>query len=322
MHAVRIHALGGVEQLRYEDIPLPEPGPNEVRIKLEAIGVNFIDIYYRTGLYKAALPLILGREGAGTVGAVGNEVTEFRVGDRVAFADEPNAYAEFVVQPAERVVRIPNGVATDLAAAVILQGMTAQYLATDTYPIKAGDWALVHAGASGAGQLLVQVCKLLGANVIATVSTEEKAQVAREAGADEVILYSQVEFAPRVRELTGGRGVDVVYDSVGKDTCAGSLDSLRRRGMLVLWGNASGAPPPIDPLTLLAKGSLFMTRPRLRDYVADHAELNMRASQVFEWVRQGKLRVRIDRVLPLQEAAAAHRHLESRSAKGKVLLLP
>jgi len=322
MHAVRVHEAGGPEALRYEEVPVPQPGAGQARVKVEAVGVNFIDIYFRTGQYKASLPLVLGQEAAGVVDMVGPDVEEVKAGDRVAYAPEQGAYAEYAVVPAWRLVPVPDDVDLKLAAAVMLQGMTAHYLSHSTYPLKKGDTALVHAGAGGVGGLLVQMAKRLGARVIATVSNGEKAREAQEAGADEVILYTQEDFAPETKRLTGGRGVDVVYDSVGKSTFLGSLDSLRRRGYMVLYGQSSGAVEPFDPQVLNAKGSLFLTRPTLGHYVADRVELLQRAGDLFKWIAAGELKVRVAATYPLAEAAEAHRFLESRQAKGKVLLIP
>lgn len=322
MFAVRIHENGGPDVLRYEEVSLPEPAGGEVRLKIMAAGINFVDTYHRKGLYKLNLPTVLGREGAGFVDALGEGVTHLKEGDRVAFANDPYSYSEYAVIPAARVVRVPEGMSFEDAAAVLLQGMTAHYLALTTYPLKQGDTALIHAAAGGAGQLLVQIAKLCGARVIGTVSTEAKAELARTLGADDVILYSQMNFEPEVKRIMGGKGVEVVYDSVGKDTYAQSMNCLKPRGMLVLWGNASGAVPPIDPLTLMSKGSLFMTRPTLGHYIADRAELEWRAGDVFNWVKDGKVHVRIDRTFPLRQAAEAHRYIESRASMGKVLLIP
>jgi NADPH2:quinone reductase len=285
--------------------------------------VNFIDIYYRSGQYKSPLPLTLGQEAAGEVDAVGPDVTEVRVGDRVAYAPQPGgAYAEYAVVPAARLVPVPAGVDLPVAAAVLVQGMTGHYLCHSTYPIQPGDTVLVLAAAGGVGGLLVQLAKRRGARVIGTVSTEEKAAEARAAGADEVIFYTQTDFAAETRRLTGGTGVHAVYDSVGKDTFAGSLDSLRLRGYLVLYGQSSGAVGPLDPQVLNAKGSLFLTRPTLGHYVADRGELLQRAGDLFGWITAGALQVRIAATFPLAEAAAAQTYLASRQAKGKVLLVP
>jgi len=322
MRAVRIHEHGGPEVLRVEEIPTPRPGPKEALVRIEAIGVNFIDIYQRRGLYRLELPAVLGQEGAGVVEEVGADVHEVRVGDRVAFSNVQGAYAEYIVAPACRLVPIPEGVTSEQAAASLLQGMTAHYLTHSTYPVKPGDVVLVHAAGGGTGQLLVQMAKRRGARVIGTASTEEKARLAREAGADEVILYTQVDFRDEVRRITGGEGVAVVYDSVGKDTFDRSLDCLRLRGMIVSFGQSSGPVGPIDPLVLSQKGSLFLTRPVLWHYTATREELLWRAGDVLNAVRSGELRVRVDRVFPLAEAASAHRRLEGREAIGKILLTP
>ena len=322
MKAVRIHGHGGPDVLRYEEVPLPEPGRGEARIKVEAAGVNFIDVYNRVGLYKVSLPLTLGSEAAGVVDAVGPEVTEVKPGDRVAYAMHLGAYAEYVVVPAWRLVPLPPAIDGRTAAAVMLQGMTVHYLTHSTYPLKPGETVLVHAAAGGVGRLLVQVANRLGARVIGTVSSEEKARLAREAGADEVILYTQEDFEEAVKRATGGRGVDVVYDSVGKTTAEKSLNCLRPRGYLVLFGNASGAAPPIDPLTLMAKGSLYLTRPTLTHYAGNREELLARARAVFDWITSEQVKVRIAKTFPLAEAAEAHRALEGRGVAGKILLLP
>jgi NADPH2:quinone reductase len=322
MFAVRIHEVGGPEVLRYEEVETPSPKAGQVRVKLHAIGMNFIDTYHRTGLYKLPLPAILGREGAGVVDAVGDDVTDFQVGDRVAFMLDAPSYAEYAVVPAARLVQVPENVSFEDAAAVVLQGMTAHYLCFSTYPLKQGDWCLIHAAAGGAGQLTVQAAKIAGANVIGTVSTEEKAKVAKEAGCDEVILYTQTDFVTEVKRLTNNKGVPVVYDSVGKDTYEGSMNCLSPRGYLVLWGNASGAVPPIDPLMLMSKGSLFMTRPTLGNYIATRQELEWRAADVFHWLETGKMRVRIDKKFSLKDAPEAHQYMESRASMGKLLLVP
>jgi len=322
MRAIRVHQFGGPEVLSYEDIPQPEPRRGEIRLKVEAAGVNFIDIYYRTGQYKTSLPLTPGSEAAGIVDAVGSDVAEFRPGDRAAFAMSLGSYAEYVVVPAGKVVPVPDSVDARLAAAVLLQGMTAHYLAIDTYPLHEGDTALIHAAAGGLGLLLVQVAKRRGARVIGTVSTDEKAQLAREAGADDVILYNETDFEPEVKRLTGGKGVDVVYDSVGLTTFEKGLNCLRRRGMMVLCGQASGAVPPLDPQVLNAKGSLYLTRPSLGHYIAERGELLQRAAALFDWMAAGQLKVRVDREFPLADAAEAHRYLEGRQSKGKLLLIP
>lgn len=322
MYAIRIHETGGPEVLSYEEIETPQPGAGQVRVKLHAIGINYIDTYHRTGLYKLPLPATLGREGAGEIDALGEGVTDAQIGERVAFVLDAPSYAEYAVVPSQRVVRVPDSVSFEDAAAVLLQGLTAHYLCLSTYPLKQAEWCLIHAAAGGAGQLTLQVAKIMGARVIGTVSTEQKARVAFELGCDDVIIYSQTDFVAQVKNLTGGKGVPVVYDSVGKDTWEGSLNCLSPRGMLVLWGNASGAVPPIDPLLLMSKGSLFLTRPTLGHYIATRQEYEGRARDLFQWLAEGKLRVRIDKTFALRDAAEAHRYLESRAAMGKILLIP
>lgn len=322
MKAILMHDMGGPEVLSYEDVPMPEPAEGQARVKLSAVGVNFVDVYYRKGMYKPTLPFILGQEGAGVVDALGAGVTEVKIGDRVAYASDQCSYAEYAAVPAWKLLKLPDGVSDQQGAAVLLQGLTAHYLTHSTFPLEAGQTALVHAAAGGAGGLLVQIAKLKGAHVVGTVSTEEKARVARENGADEVINYSKEDFEAEVKRLTDGKGVEVVYDSVGKDTFEKGLNCLRRRGMMVLWGQSSGVVSPFDPQQLNAKGSLFLTRPTLGHYVADRAELEWRARDLFDWIAAGKLRVRIDKTFPLANAADAQRYLESRVATGKVLLLP
>jgi len=322
MKAIRIDGFGGPEALRLAEVPDPSPGPGEIVVRLAAAGLNFIDVYHRTGLYPNALPLVPGMEGAGTVEAAGPGVTLFRAGDRVGWSTVLGSYAERVRVPADRAVAVPAGMEAETAAAVLLQGMTAHYLCHDTYPLGPGRTCLVHAAAGGVGLLLVQMAKRLGAGVFGTVGTEEKAALAREAGADEVVLYAEEDFLEAVRRLTGGRGVDVVYDSVGRATADKSLDCLAPRGMMVFYGNASGPVPPVDPLVLSRKGSLFLTRPTLMHHVADRASLEARAGAVLADVAASRLRVRIDRRFPLAEAAEAHRALEGRRTTGKVLLVP
>jgi len=322
MRAIRVHETGGPEMLRYDEVPAPEPAPDQVRVKVAATGLNYIDTYHRNGLYKLPLPFVPGGEFAGTVDAVGADVQGWSVGDRVATASGTGGYAEYALAPGDKLVRVPEGVELEMAAAVLLQGLTAHYLVTSTYPLKAGEHCLIHAAAGGVGLLLVQMAKRVGATVFGTVSTEEKAALARGAGADEVIRYTEERFAGRVRELTGGRGVDVVYDSVGASTYEGSLDSLRPRGMFVSFGNASGPVPPLAPLVLSSKGSLFMTRPTLGHYIATQEELAWRAGELFAWLADGSLSVRVDRSYPLEQAADAHRALEGRETAGKVLLVP
>ncbi|MFN2443599.1 MAG: quinone oxidoreductase [Thermoanaerobaculia bacterium] len=320
--AIRVHEPGGPGVLRFEEVAQPEPGEGQVRIRIKAAGVNFIDVYHRTGRYPGEMPMIPGLEGAGTVDAVGPGVSDLTEGDRVAWSSVSGSYAEWIAAPAEKVVRIPDGMDERTAAAAMLQGMTAHYLAHSTYPIRRGESVLIHAAAGGVGLLLVQMARRLGARVFGTVSTEEKAELAREAGADEVILYTRTSFKEEVRRLTDGAGVHVVYDSVGRTTFQDSLDSLRPLGMLVLFGASSGAVEPIDPLVLSQKGSLFLTRPKLFDYTADRASLLDRAGDVLEWVTDGTLSLRIERTYPLADAAEAHRDLEGRKTTGKLLLLP
>ena len=322
MKAVRVHQNGGPEVLRYEDIPVPEPGAGEARVKIEAIGLNYIDIYQRTGLYPLKVPFTLGMEGAGIVDAVGANVVEVKEGDRVAYSMHLGSYAEYAVVPAWKLVPLPRSIDNRSAAAVMLQGMTAHYLTRSTYPLKKGETALVHAAAGGVGLLLIQVAKQTGATVFGTVSTEEKAKLAREAGADEVILYTQTDFLTEVKRLTNGAGVHVVYDSVGKDTFEKSLDCLRPRGYLVLFGNSRGPVPPFDLGKLAAKGSLFVTRPTLIHYMSDREELLKRANDLFNWINSGELKLRIDKSFSLSEAAEAQRQLEGRKTTGKVLLIP
>lgn len=304
------------------ELPVPQPKPNEAVVKLSASGVNFIDVYFREGRYKAALPIILGQEGAGVVNAVGTEVTTVNNGDRVAWCGLLGSYAEYAAVPADRMVPIPDGVTDQQAAAAMLQGMTAHYLAHDTYPLKRDETALVHAAAGGAGLLLVQMAHHLGVRVIATVSTEEKAKLAREAGADEVILYTKSDFEAETKSLTGGKGVDVVYDSVGKTTFEKGLNTLRPRAMMVLFGGSSGPVPPFDLMVLSQKGSLYVTRPTLGHYIATREELLARSGAVFGMITAGKLKLRMEHTYPLAQAPQAHRDLESRKTTGKVLLIP
>jgi NADPH2:quinone reductase len=323
MKAVRVHAHGGPEALRFEEIADPRPRSGEAIVRVAAAGVNFIDVYHRTGLYRPTEPPFTpGVEAAGEVESVGESVSAVRVGDVVAFAGPLGSYAERVAVAAERLVGVPAEVNPRVAAAVILQGLTAHYLATSTHPLNSGDTCLVHAAAGGVGLLLCQMAKMRGARVIGTVSTDEKARMARRAGADEVIRYDRDDFEQAVRDLTSALGVQVVYDGVGLSTHEKSLSCLATRGLLVLFGNASGAVPPVDPLVLSSKGSLFLTRPTLNHYTATRDELLRRATDVFEWVRQGRLSVHVDRELPLREAALAHRALEARRTRGKLLLVP
>jgi len=322
MKAIQIKQTGGPEVMELAEVPVPQPKSNEVVVKIKAAGVNFIDVYNREGHYKAPLPLILGQEGAGTVIAVGTESHGFAVGDPVAYSSVIGSYAEYAAVPADRLVKIPSGVSERDAAAAMLQGMTAHYLSHDTYPLKKGETALVHAAAGGVGLLLVQMAKNIGARVIATVSTEEKAELAREAGAHDVILYTQSDFEVETKRLTGGKGVDVVYDSVGKTTFEKGLNVLRPRGMMVLFGGSSGPVAPIDPLVLAQKGSLFLTRPSLGHYIITSQELQQRAGAVLGMIRDGKLKLRVEHVYPLADAQKAHRDLEGRKTTGKILLVP
>ena len=322
MKAIRIHETGDVSNLSYEDAPMPEPGAGEVRIKIEAAGLNFIDTYHRMGWYPIPRPFTLGLEAAGVVDAVGAGVSEFKPGDRVGYCMHQGAYAEYATVPARMVVPVPYGVSTQQAAAVLLQGMTAHYLTHSTYPLQKGDIALVHAAAGGTGALVVQMAKLLGAQVIGTVGTAEKAEVAKAAGADHTIIYTEQDFEAEVKRITDGQLCHVVYESVGKATFDKSMNCLRPRGYMVLFGQASGQVPPLDPQILNQKGSLFLTRPSLGSYVATREELLGRANDLFNWIAAGKLDVRIDQSYPLSDAAAAHTYLEGRQTKGKVLLIP
>lgn len=321
MKAIVVHNTGSPVVLTSEDIPQPEPKSGEVLVKLAAIGVNFIDVYYRSGLYPFQLPMIPGMEAAGEVVASGAGVADFKVGDRVAYSSQLGSYAEYAVVPAEKLVPVPDAIDDRTAAAAMLQGMTAQYLSTSTYHINPGDSVLIHAAAGGVGLLLTQVARYAGAHVIGTVSTEEKAQLAGEAGADDVILYTQNDFEAEVLRLTDSKGVNVVYDSVGKTTFLKSLNCLQPCGYMVLFGQSSGKVEPVDP-TLLGKKSLFLTRPYLFDYIRERSMLVERSKQVFEWITNGALNVRIGGVYPLAEAARAHKDLESRATTGKLLLIP
>jgi NADPH2:quinone reductase len=323
MKAIKVYEYGGPEVLSYEDVPEPEPGPGQARVRLAASGVNYIDVYQRTGIYPMDLPLIAGQEGAGEVDAVGEGVEEISAGDYVAFAGVPGAYAEYVVAPVERFVPFnATYVEARLAAAVMLQGMTAHYLTHSTFPVQEGQSVLVHAAAGGVGLLLCQLAKMRGASVIGTAGTEEKARLAKGAGADEVILYTEQDFVEETKRITDGEGVHVVYDSVGKDTFDGSLDSLRPRGYMVLFGGSSGQVPPIDLQILNQKGSLFVTRPKLADHTATRDELLWRAESLFTWIGQNNLDVRIGGTYKLSEADAAHRDLEGRNTTGKLILIP
>jgi len=322
MKAIQISQTGGPEVLTLVDLPIPTPKSGEVLVKVSACGVNFIDIYYREGRYKTQLPFIDGQEAAGTVEAIGEGVSGFSGGDAVAWCNLLGTYAEYALAPADRLVKLPAGLDPKLAAAVMLQGMTAHYLVHDTFPLQAGNTALVHAAAGGVGLLLTQIASQIGARVIATVSTGEKAQLAREAGAAEVILYTHEDFEEKTRHLTGGRGVDVVYDSVGKTTFEKSLNLLRPRGLMALFGASSGAVPPFDLIELAGKGSLYITRPTLKHYVLTRDELAARATAVFEAVAAGKLKVRMEHTYPLADASQAQIDLAARKTTGKLLLLP
>lgn len=322
MKAIRVEKCGGPEVLQPAEIPIPEPGKGEARVKMEAIGLNFIDVYHRTGLYPKEMPFIPGSEGAGIVDAVGAGVQDVRIGDRVAFGTSPNSYAEKTVVPAWKLVKLPEWMSTQQAAAAMLQGMTVHYLVKGSHTIKPGDRTLIHAAAGGVGRMLVQAAKHLGAFVIGTCGSEEKAALVRAAGADEVIIYTKQDFRDETKRITGGKGVDVVYDSVGQSTFERSLDCLRPRGILVLFGQSSGVVPPFNPTILSQKGSLFLTRPTLAHYTLTREELLSRAEEVFDWIHNNVVEIRIDSAFPLAQAADAHRHLESRASAGKILLLP
>jgi NADPH2:quinone reductase len=322
MKAIQIHETGGPEVLKLAELPIPQPGPGQVLIRVEAVGVNFIEVYFRKGVYKAALPLTPGSEAAGTVEELGPGVPGFAAGDAVASVSVLGSYAEYALVPAAQLVKVPAGLSMEQAAAALLQGMTAHYLSHSTFPLKAGETTLVHAGAGGVGLLLTQMAARLGARVITTVSTKEKAKLSREAGASDAILYTSQDFEAEVKRLTGGKGVDVVYDSVGKDTFEGSLNCLRPRGLLALFGASSGPVPPFDLIQLSGKGSLFITRPTLWHYVATREELEWRAGDVLGWAAKGDLKLRTEFVYPLAEAARAQTDLEARKTTGKILLEP
>ena len=322
MKAIQIRATGGPEVLELAELPIPVPGPGQVLIRIEAIGVNFIEIYFRKGTYKAALPLTPGSEAAGTIEELGTGVNGFKTGDAVASVSVLGSYAEYALVPAAQLVKVPAGLSPEKAAASMLQGMTAHYLAYSTYPLKAGDTALVHAGAGGVGLLLTQMAARLGARVITTVSTEAKAELSREAGASDAIVYTEQNFETEVKRLTGGKGVDVVYDSVGKTTFDSSLNCLRPRGLLALFGGSSGPVPPFDLIQLSGKGSLFITRPTLWHYVATRAELEWRAGEVLDWAAKGELKLRTEHVYSLTDAAQAQTDMEARKTTGKILLEP
>lgn len=322
MKAMRVHSPGGSEVMQFEEIDTPQPGDGELLIKMEAAGVNYLDTYQRSGMYPMPSPFTLGNEGAGTVEAVGSGVSGFSAGDKIGYTGVVGAYAEYAVIPAAKAVMCPAGINPKDSAAVLLQGMTAHYLCHDTYPLKSGDWCLVHAGAGGVGLLLIQMAKMLGANVIATVSTKEKAELAKGAGADHAILYNDQDFEEETLKIVGDRKVDVVYDSVANTTFAKGLNVLRLRGMMVLYGASSGPVPPFELNTLAGKGSLYVTRPSLASYTATREELESRSGAVLEMVTSGKLNVRIGATYPLAEAKAAHDALEGRQTTGKVLLIP
>jgi NADPH2:quinone reductase len=318
--AVRVHALGGPEVMQYEDVDVPRPAPGEALVKITATGLNYLDVQYRIGRVKAPLPFTNGTEAAGVVSEVGSGVTDVKAGDRVAFTMILGTYAEYALAPAARLVPVPAGLDLRTAAASLLQGLTAHYLTHSTYPLKAGETALVHAAAGGIGNVLTQVARIVGARVIATVGTDAKAELARQAGAHHVINYSTQDFEQEVKKLTDGRGVDVVYDSVGKDTFDKSLNSLRHRGYLALFGFSSGLVPPFDPAILGVKGSLFLTRPGLNQYIATREELMSRARDLFKWIADGSVKIRINHTFPLADAVKAHQELEARRTTGKVLL--
>jgi NADPH2:quinone reductase len=321
MNAIQIKQTGGPEVMQLVDLPVPQPKPSEAVVKIQAAGVNFIDVYNRQGHYKVPLPFVPGQEAAGIVSAIGADVKGIAVGDRVAYTSVLGSYAEYAAVPADRLVKIPDGVSEREAAAAMLQGMTAHYLAYDTHPLKKGETALIHAAAGGVGLLLVQMAHNIGARIIATVSTEEKAKLARAAGADEIIFYTQSDFEAETKRLTGGKGVDVIYDSVGKTTFDKGLNLLRPRGMMVLFGGSSGPVGPFDPLLLTQKGSIFLTRPSLGHYIITPQELQQRAGAVFGMIREGKLKLRIEHLYPLADAQQAHRDLEGRKTTGKLILL-
>ncbi len=322
MKAVRVNAFGGPEALSVEDIEVPTPGDGQVLVKVEAAGINYIDTYQRSGLYQIPLPSTLGLEAAGTVEAIGAGVTAFSAGDRVAYTNVAGAYAEYAAVPADKLVSLPNGVSFNEGAAAMLQGCTAHYLCQSTYQVKPGDRCLVHAAAGGVGLILIQMIKMIGGYVIGTCSTPEKAELAKKAGADEVILYTEQDFEAEVKRITDGAGVNVAYDSVGKATFAKSVDCLARFGYMVLYGNASGPVTEFNPATLGPKGSLFLTRPTLFDYVASREDLEWRTSDVFKWIGEGNIKLRLEHFFPLVEARAAHEALEGRLTTGKVILTP
>ena len=322
MKAIRVHTPGGPDVMKLEDVPEPKAGPGQAVVKLEAAGLNYIDVYFRTGTYKAPLPLTPGLEGAGTVTQVGDGVKDLKVGDRVAYTGIPGSYAQMNVCPADRLVKLPDKLSFRDGAASMLQGMTAHYLTRSTYPLKSGDTCLVHAAAGGMGLLLTQMGKMFGATVIGTVSTDEKAALAKQAGADHVILYSKQDFVAEVKRITGNRGVDVIYDGVGATTFEKGLACIRPRGVMALYGAASGPVSPLDLQLLNANGSLFVTRPSLNHHIASREELVQRSGDVLGWIRDGKLKLRVETTFPLDKAGEAHRALEGRKTTGKVLLIP
>ena len=322
MKAVRFHETGPADVLKYEDVSQPSIGADDILVRTVASGVNFIDTYQRSGAYPVTLPFIAGQEAAGEIVEVGNGIDDLSPGDRIVFDQMGGGYAELAAVSRRRAIKLPDGIGFDVAAAVCLQGMTAHFLTHSCYPLNSGDTCLIHAAAGGVGLLLIQMAKKRGARVIGTVSNEEKAVLARNAGADEIIIYTQEEFAPKVREMTDGKGVQVVYDSVGKDTFDGSISALAPRGYLVLFGQSSGRVAPVDPQTLNANGSLFLTRPTLANYRDFPDEVGWRSGDLFRWILQGDLSVRIGAQFPLAEAAEAHRQLENRQTTGKVLLFP
>ncbi len=322
MKAIQIRATGGPEVLELTDLPIPQPGPGQVLLRIEAIGVNFIEAYFRRGQYKATLPMTPGSEASGVIEELGPGVSGFAVGDTVVSVAVMGSYAEYALVPAAQLVKVPAGLSPEKAAAVMLQGMTAHYLAYSTWPLKSGETALIHAGAGGVGLLLTQMAVRIGAKVITTVSTAEKEELSREAGASEVIRYTEQDFVAEIKRLTTNRGVDVVYDSVGKTTFEGSLNCLRPRGMLALFGGSSGAVPPFDPIQLSTKGSLFLTRPTLWHYVATREELEWRANDVLNWAASGELKLRTEHIYSLEDAPKAHTDMESRKTTGKLLLEP
>jgi len=322
MKAIQVQKTGGPEVLTLVDLPVPRPKPNEVIVKIAASGVNFIDVYFREGRYPAPLPFVDGQEGAGTVTEVGSDVKTLKAGDHVAYSNVLGSYAEYAAVPAEKLVKVPAGISGEQAAAAMLQGMTAHYLVHSTYPLKRGETALIHAAAGGVGLLLVQMAKNIGARVIGTAGTDEKAKLAKDAGADEVIVYTQQDFEAETKRLTENRGVHVIYDGVGKSTFDKDLNLLRPRGYLVLFGGSSGAVPPFDPIKLSQKGSLFLTRPSLMHYVLTREELEHRAGDVLGWIAAGKLKLRIAHKYPLAQAQQAHMDLEGRKTTGKLILIP